>query len=236
MNRRPFAFAAGVLFVLALAGCVNPPPPSPPDVPARPADVSPENSNTARLAAVRAYTVRIRNLVCGNIDVGTGWAVNRRTIVTNRHVVAGSHRIEVETFDGKPLAVASVEQAVGPDLALIHLAQDAPAVAPGLAAGNPKIETPVHLIGYPGGLTARQYSGVVLQYVSKDYLDPSGPVMEMSGNAFPGNSGSPVVNNADRVVGVTYAYQPSSGYIIAEPLSRLRPVLHGSGLTPVVPC
>jgi S1-C subfamily serine protease len=221
---------------LALAGCVNPPPATPPIVAPRPTDVGPENTNASRLREVRAYTVRIRNLTCGNLLLGTGWAINRRTIVTNRHVIASARRLEVETWDGRSLAVASAEQAIGPDLAIIHLAEDAPAVAPGITSGDPKLQTAVHLIGYPFGRVPNQYTGVVVQYVKKRVLDPSGTVMLMSGNAFPGNSGSPVVNDRGRVVGVTYAYQPATGRIIAEPVSRLRPLLKGTGLTPVVPC
>jgi S1-C subfamily serine protease len=173
---------------------------------------------------------------CAGGVTGTGFAVDRRTIVTNRHVIETSRQVEVETWDGQSLAVASVEQAVGPDLAVIHLAQDAPAVAAGFAAREPKVDAKLHFVGYPEGKVPQMSNGVVVGYPNNKYFDASGKVMEMSGNAIPGNSGSPIVDGRGRIVGVVFAYEPATGWTIGVPLSRLRALLHGGARGPVVPC
>jgi S1-C subfamily serine protease len=237
MNRRLVAIAAAALTAMgALTSCVDPPPTKPPEVAPAPAPVSGEDALSALFRQTRAYTVRIRVVKCDNAGTGTGFAIDKRTIVTNRHVVDGSLGIEVETWDGRSLAVASTEEAVGPDLAIVHLAQDAPAVAPKLSTRDPKVQTPLHVIGYPEGHTPRENNGVVVRYVGKSPLDPSGTVMQMSGDVEPGNSGSPIVDNAGTVVGVAYAYELATGWVTAVPVSRLRPLLRGQGLMPVTGC
>ena len=228
--------AAVIVATLALTSCVNPPPTQPPVVAPAPATITAADAQQDLFRQVRAFTVRVRALKCGEVDTGTGWAVGKRTIVTNRHVVEGAQRLEISTWDGQSLAVASAEEATGPDLALIQLAQDAYAVAPRVAKTNPKIETPLHVIGYPEGRVPHENNGSVQRYLNKSPLDPSGTVMQMSGDVEPGNSGSPVVDDHGTVVAVVYAYEFSTGWDTTEPVSRLLPVLRGDGLTPVVPC
>jgi S1-C subfamily serine protease len=225
-----------MLAALALTSCVNPPPTQPPAVAPAPATITAADAQQDLFRNTRAFTVRVRALKCDNVYFATGWAYDKRTIVTNRHVVEGARRLEISTWDGQTLAVASAEQATGPDLALIHLAQDAYAVAPRVAKVNPKIGTPLHVIGYPEGRAPHENNGSVQRYLDKSSGDPSGTIMQMSGNIEPGNSGSPIVDNSGTVVAVAFAYQLSTGWDTSQPVSRLWPVLHGQGLTPVVPC
>jgi S1-C subfamily serine protease len=225
-----------VVATVALAGCVDPPPSSPPIALHVPAQVGREDAKQQLFRSVRAYTVRLRNVRCDGGATGTGFAVDRRTIVTNRHVIEGASRVEVETWDGVSLAVASFEQAVGPDLAIIHLAQDAPAVAPKLAPRDAKVDAKLHFVGYADGKAARMNNGVVVRYPKDVRLDTYGKVMEMSGNAIPGNSGSPIVDGAGHIAGVVFAYEFANGWTMGVPVSGLRALLHGGARGPVVPC
>jgi S1-C subfamily serine protease len=231
--KRALAFVvAGV----ALAGCVNPPPSSPPVALKTPAPVGAEDAKQQLFRSVRAYTVRVRSVRCGEAGTGTGFAIDRRTIVTNRHVVETSRRLEVETWDGRSLAVASVEQAVGPDLGIVHLAEDAPVIAPGLARHDPKVDEKLHFVGYPEGRVPVMNNGVVVGFPNDKGFDPSGKVMQMSGNAHPGNSGSPIVDGTGHIAGVVFAYEFATGWTIGVPVSRLRALLHGGARGAVVPC
>jgi S1-C subfamily serine protease len=234
--KRALVLVVAVVAVVALAGCVNPPPSSPPVALKTPAPVGAEDAKQQLFRSVRAYTVRVRSVRCDEAGTGTGFAIDRRTIVTNRHVVETSRQLEVETWDGQSLAVASAEQAVGADLGIIHLAQDAPNVAAGLGKREPKVDAQLHFVGYPEGRVPRMNNGVVVGYPNDKGFDGSGKVMEMSGNAIPGNSGSPIVDGRGRVVGVVFAYEPATGWTIGVPLSRLRALLHGGARGPVVPC
>lgn len=231
------AACAALVAIAALTGCVEPPPSSAPSAPSPPAAVGVESAQQRLELSVRGYTVRLRNLRCDGVVVGSGFVVDRRTVVTNRHVVEQGRRLEVETWDGKSLPVVSVEQATGPDLGIVHLAQDASAVAPRLAPHDPKVDTKLHLVGYPEGREQQVNNGVVVRYLDDPAFDPSGKIMEMSGNAIPGNSGGPIVDDQGRISGVVFAYETATGWIMGVPLSRLRAVLDGGARTPVVaPC
>jgi S1-C subfamily serine protease len=237
MKPRALTSVAACVALAALAGCVEPPPSSAPSAPAPPAPAGVESAQTRLQLSVRDYTLRLRNLRCDGVVTGSGFAIDRRTVITNRHVVETGRRLEVETWDGRSLAVASVEQATGPDLAIVHLAQDAPAVAPKLAPHDPKVDTKLHLVGYPEGKQQQVNNGVVVRYVQDPAFDETGKVMEMSGNAIGGNSGGPIVDDAGRISGVVFAYETATGWIMGVPLSRLRTLLDGGARTRVVaPC
>jgi S1-C subfamily serine protease len=186
--------------------------------------------------SIRAYTVRVRSVRCDEGGTGTGFLIDPRTVVTNRHVVETSRRVEVSTWDGDELPVASVEQATGPDLAIIHLAADYNAVAaPKLAAKNAKVGTKLYIVGYPEGRAPRGTTGVVTRYGKKGELDVPFPFGEMSGNIFPGNSGSPVVDKLGRVVGVAFALELQNGWVGMVPVSELHALLDGGARVPVAP-
>ena len=53
--------------------------------------------------------------------IGSGFVVDGRHLVTNRHVVAGASRLQVETWDGRRVAVGDAHQAVDTDLGVIDL-------------------------------------------------------------------------------------------------------------------
>jgi S1-C subfamily serine protease len=229
-----------VLLMLALAataGCVSPPPTKAPLATRKPPAIGGENARQRVERSMRAFTVRVRNLRCDGVAFGSGFAIDKRTIVTNRHVVDGAHRVEVETWYGEALPVASVEQAIGPDLAIVRLGADLPFTAPKLAPRDPNVEATLHLLGYPGGKEARVSKGVVVRYLDRDpRFDPTGKVMEMSGAVIGGNSGGPITDEQGRVVGVVFAYEYANGWVMAVPVSRLRALLDGGARQPVVPC
>jgi S1-C subfamily serine protease len=217
-----------------LAACVEPPPTSPPVASPTPARAGIEKERARIERTVREYTVRIRNVNCLGGSLGTGWALDRRTIVTNRHVVEGAQRVEIETWAGESLAVASVELAAIPDLALLHLAHDFDVTPPELAKKNPKVGTRVHIVGYPEGRAPKGTQGVVTKYTKKFFTEAGG-VAQMSGNIFQGNSGSPVVDRLGRVVGVAVILEFRNGWGGMVPVSQLHQFLDGGPRTALVP-
>jgi S1-C subfamily serine protease len=231
--KRLFALAVATV---ALAGCVDPPPPSAPVALDAPAPVGREAPNEALFRSVRTYTVRLMKVGCDDVYSGSGFIIDRRTVVTNRHVVENARRVEVTTWDGDSLGVASVEQATGPDLAIVHLSQDAPFAAPKLAPKNPATDQHLHIVGYADGKAPRMNNGVVERYLDDPRFDPSGRVLEMSGNVIPGNSGGPIVDDQGRVAGVVFAWEFRTGWAVGVPVSRLRQLLHGVGRVPGTGC
>lgn len=236
MRRAARSLVVAGVFALVAGACVSAPPSTPPTALPTPARVSAESVRERMERSIRAYTVRVRSVRCGEGATGTGFLIDRRTIITNRHVVETSRRVEVSTWDGDELPVVSVEQATVPDLALIHLAADFTAAAPPkLATHDAKVGTKLYIVGYPEGRAPRGTTGVVTKYRKKGELGEPFPFGEMSGNVFPGNSGSPVVDELGRVVGVAFALELQNGWVGMVPVSELHALLDGGARVPVAP-
>ena len=101
------ALTLGALLTVPLAACgVLPsmPPPVPtdavPTVRATPTiSAGSDQLSPDGFDAVRRMAVRIRNVGCGEVSTGSGFALTATTLVTNRHVVADSSRLQVSTYD-----------------------------------------------------------------------------------------------------------------------------------------
>ena len=162
-------------------------------------------------------TLRLRNLQAASLGVGTAFVVGDGTwALTNRHVVADSVILSVETWDGEALGDAQVV-ALGPsttDLALLRL----PGVVPGaLRLSTEELAEGTELVagGYP---RAAQFTRSIGKYMSSS--TQSGMEMLLTSvPAAPGSSGSPLLNPAGEVVGIIFGGS-YSGYTLAVPASE----------------
>ena len=225
-GRRWALVAAAVL----LAGCGNVPvlPPFPEPVaigettaPATPGatTLSPDGFRTTQRVAVR-----VRNVGCGGVSTGSGFAVSEDVLVTNRHVVAGADTLQVSTYDGQDLLVETAGAAVVADLAIVHTRSELPAAVT-LAEGDPSVGDPIEVVGFPGGGRLTSSTGRVLSF-DEDPLDANaGKVIITDANAEPGSSGSPMYNESGQVVGVVYAAAADGSRTLAVPVSTLRRLL-----------
>ena len=91
-------------------------------------NLSPDGFDVAQRMAVR-----IRNIGCGSLSTGSGFALDDHTLVTNRHVVADSSTLQLSTYDGRDIAAAAASTAALADLAIVRT-DDALPAAPELAA------------------------------------------------------------------------------------------------------
>ncbi len=103
--------------------------------------------------------VRIRNVRCDGLSTGSGFAVDSRTLITNKHVVDSSRSLQLLTYDGRDIAAQTASVAGLADLAIVRTAEDLPS-APTLAAADPAPGDAVTVVGYPEGgrLTVTQGS------------------------------------------------------------------------------
>lgn len=188
--------SSGLLLVLALlctTGCVPGPPTAATAGPAPTVD-------TADRSAIRAM-VRVRTLGCQALSVGSGFAVDDHTIVTNRHVVAGATRLDVDSWDGRALDVVDTRVSTSHDLAVITVGDRLGHVLD-LATGSVAPGDPVQAVGYPFGHALRVTGGTVEAVHGADGATPG--AIEFAAGVHHGNSGGPLLDQNGQAVGVVY--------------------------------
>lgn len=148
--------------------------------------------------------LRVRNVGCETVSRGSGFAITDHVFVTNRHVIGGAALLQVSTFDGRDIEVATAGAAVVADLALVWTKEALPATIE-LAKENPSIGANVTAVGFPLGGPLTTTHGKVLGYAP----DPLGlstlPMLINDAPIEKGSSGSPLISDAGRLVGVAYA-------------------------------
>lgn len=246
MRRSLTALVAAVATTLAASGCalrdelpdlpdaapvVTAAPTGPgPRPDAAPTTLSPDGFRTTERVAVR-----IRNVGCGGVGTGSGFAVGEDVLVTNRHVVAGAETLQLSTYDGQDILVETAGSAVVADLALVRT-KDALPAAVTLAPADPELGDAVEIVGYPGGGRLTSSTGRVLGYQDDPLGANAGRVMVTDAEAQPGSSGSPVYDAEGRVVGVVYAASREGDAALAIPVTTLRQLLESASFDAVAPC
>jgi S1-C subfamily serine protease len=213
----------------AAAACGALPAPAPDDFAATPPSSTGEPlvraaaPAAADLAAAEKGVVRIRNVRCAGLSVGTGFALDSRTLVTNRHVIDGARELQLETFDGRSVPVTTSAAATVADVAVVRTEGELPQSLQ-LASADPVAGASVTIVGYPRGGARTATRGEVVGYAD-DPLGGSTRVFVASARVQAGNSGGPVLDDSGSVVGVVYAAEEGSGRSISVPVSVLRRLL-----------
>lgn len=191
--------------------------------------LSPDGFRTTERVAVR-----VRNVGCGGVSTGSGFAVSEDVLVTNRHVVAGAEILQVSTYDGQDLLVETAGSAVVADLAIVRTRSALPAAVT-LADADPEAGETVEVVGYPGGGRLTSSTGTVLGYDEDPLNANAGRVVVTDARAEPGSSGSPMYDEQGLVVGVVYAATQDGTRSLAVPLSTLRGLLDDTSFDDGVP-
>jgi S1-C subfamily serine protease len=189
--------------------------------------------NSAERRASR-LTVRVRNISCLGVGVGSGFAIARDILVTNRHVLAGAESIEISTWDGRTLQAEAAEVGVLGDVGIAYVRGALPHV--GRYGAPPKPGDEVTVVGYPGGGELTLAPGSVVDLVNDRRYGIEGRIMRLTAQVVPGNSGGPVLDRRGRIAGVVYAYELSTGYGLAIPVDTLRKLARAGGYEAVPAC
>lgn len=175
--------------------------------------------------AAQRMTVRVRNIGCGFVKTGTGFALDAFTLVTNRHVINDSQDIQVSTHDGRLIQATAASSTTVADIAIITTTEPLGGAYAARADDDPEAGDVITVVGYPNGGKLTTVSGVVLGQTA----DPLGSAVDMvlatTAAVEPGSSGSPVLNDEGRVVGVVYAKNPDSNQSFIVPVSVLNTLL-----------
>ena len=137
---------------------------------------------------------------------GSGFFIDRKGhIITNYHVLQGSHSAEIKTYDGKIYPVKSV-LAENEKMDLIKLSvgiREASFKWLAVKSTLPAIAERIVVIGSPMGLEQTVSEGIVSGVRE---IPNRGKVLQISAPISPGSSCSPVVNMKGQVVGVATFY------------------------------
>src|SRR5437773_8479400 len=132
---------------------------------------------------------------------GSGFFVAADRIITNRHVIDRSSRVEVHLVDGKKFPVKGVLAVDGEgDLALLQI--DVPkelAVPLPIVRAVPQEGEFVVVIGNPFGLEGSVSNGIVSAVRE---IPGDGKIIQITASISPGSSGSPVANMGGQVIGI----------------------------------
>ena len=118
-------------------------------------------------------TLRVRNISCSGVAVGSAWALDPHTLITNRHVLAGASVLEADTWDGESieLNVANAQTGRLVDIGIATVPETLPQVANTGPAAKPGDK--VTAVGYPLGGKLTLSPGRVVRYLDGRTLDPS---------------------------------------------------------------
>jgi S1-C subfamily serine protease len=166
--------------------------------------------------------------------MGSGFAIDRGTLITNRHVVAGADRLEINTADGRSLDVVTAEVGVLGDVAFVTVDGSLPVSAN--LNGDVAPGTDIAAIGYPLGGPFTITRGVVVDEIDGFDFDVPGPIWRITADVQPGNSGGPLLDGRGRVAGVVYAIEIATGLGLAIPMETVDSLVDTAGLEPVPAC
>jgi tetratricopeptide (TPR) repeat protein len=161
-------------------------------------DFLPELVKRIKPSAVAIETFDSRG---NTLSRGSGFFIAPDRIITNRHVIDRSTRVEVHLVDGKKFPVKGVLAVDGEgDLALLQV--DVPkelAVPLPVVRSVPQEGEFVVVIGNPFGLEGSVSNGIVSAVRE---ISGYGKIIQITAPISPGSSGSPVVNMLGQVIGV----------------------------------
>ena len=159
------------------------------------------------------------------ISRGSGFFVAADKIITNRHVIEKSSRVEIHLMDGRKFVSKGVVAIDGEgDLAILQV--DIPknsAIPLPIVRNVPQEGESIVVIGNPFGLEGSVSNGIVSAVRE---ISGYGKIIQITAPISPGSSGSPVVNMSGQVIGIA-TLQAAEGQSLnfavpAERISQLK--------------
>ena len=159
-------------------------------------------SNDANITRYKQAVV----VVNANGRKGTGFNVAPQgTILTNHHVIAGEKTAMVSFKQGKTYIADVVVSDADLDLAVLRLRDNTLEIPALELATDADVQTgrPVYVIGNPLVFSHIANEGTVLDYVALE--DSETTLLLIQAPIYRGNSGSPVINEEGKVIGIVFA-------------------------------
>jgi S1-C subfamily serine protease len=168
--------------------------------------------------SAREVVGRVRTELCDGVAFGSGFFIDPSTFITNHHVVEGALSVSIDTPQHRTYAVDSIEVASSADLARLRVRPSTAHVA-SVSQTPPASGDHVDVVGFPRGGKLTATEGRIIE--SSGDTEEARTTLRLSNDIEPGNSGSPVFNDANQVVGVASAIDLESGQSIVIPSSDI---------------
>ena len=150
---------------------------------------------------------------------GSGFFIDKNTLITNFHCVAGADAIQLkiagkeDVIKGAKIVKASEEY----DLAIIRTKQDFPYLKID-SLGKEKVGSKIYAIGNPRGLEGTISDGILSGKRDNEGVE----FLQITAPISPGNSGGPVLNEKGEVIGVsTFTFRNSQNLNFAMPIKYI---------------
>jgi len=156
------------------------------------------------------------------IGQGSGFFISEEgDIITNRHVLAGAHRAEVKTTNGKvyPITLIVAEDKEADIIkASVNIYLE-PVLPLAISSSIPEVGERVAVIGSPLGLERTVSDGIVSAVRE---IPGFGNIYQIIAPISAGSSGSPVVNMKGEVIGIaTFQFVEGQNLNFAIPTERI---------------
>jgi len=147
---------------------------------------------------------------------GSGFLVkkegNTYTVMTNRHVVEPEGEYKITTSDRKTHIATKITRYAEVDLAELQLVSEVNYKPLDLDGSASLYGQSLYLTGYPGEqrydpVGSREFNYYELKHSGNPTNSPGGYNLSFVGAAFPGMSGSPIINSDGKVVAIFGRYQ-----------------------------
>ncbi len=161
-------------------------------------DYLPELVRRVKPSAVAIETFDAKG---ATLSRGSGFFVANDKIITNRHVIEKSNRVEIHLMNGKKFVARGVLAVDGEgDLALLQVTVPAGDAVPlPIVKSVPQEGESIVVVGNPYGLEGSVSNGIVSAVRE---IPGYGKIIQITAPISPGSSGSPVVNMLGQVIGV----------------------------------
>jgi len=194
--------------ILAVAGLAVGTPDAAAEAPAVTTSASTAPSRTLadsiEQAELGVVVVLVKDAAGKPVSQGSGFFIDERHVITNRHVIEDGAQAEVKLKNGRSYAVVGiVAEDTDNDLVLlrINIPRDAGHRPLPVNTAEPRKGEEVYVLGAPRGLEFSVSRGIVSAIRAMRGMT-SDRVVQTDASISPGNSGGPLINAAGEVVGV----------------------------------
>jgi S1-C subfamily serine protease len=179
-------------------------------------------SNAERAAA--SATLLVQSQECTPLR-GTGTVLRSGLVLTNAHVLGGGTSFDVVTTDGRQHTTGRAQRSTDTDLASGSLPPGVPVIGLDLASHDPRPGDQVVIAGHPGGGPLRVRTASVVGARPGEGPDDPPMIIRLDLHLMPGESGSPIVGQDGRLVGIAYSSERGTDQALVIPASRIRHAL-----------